>query len=169
MENVLFKSSDSSSTDDERFASFRKGSSSKNRNPALESLEQHSVKFPVETKTKSFSEPTLSASSTIYRCAPSNKQEELEQLNMVLNHSILEQQHHQSIFEQQQGQQQQPITYPAAHGSIPIQYFPTPVYYPPTFPVYTPSQTAMSSSNLPLKILSAAAVLYLLLIILSIK
>ena len=104
MENILFESSDSSSTDDEISASFRrKGSSSRNRNPAMESLEQHGGKFPVETKTKRSSEPTLSTSSTIYHCASSNKQEEREQLDMVLHHSMLEQQHPSARIQQHKG------------------------------------------------------------------
>lgn len=133
MDKSLLESSDSSSTDDESFVSFREGSSSKNRNPAKTSLEQHGVKFPVGTKTESCSEPSLSTSSTVYRCAPSNKQEEQEQLNMVLHQSMLE--------------QQRAITY-AAQGSMPIQYIPAPLYYPPTFPLNIPSQTVISCGNL---------------------
>ena len=91
MDDSSFKSSDSSSTDDdiESFASSQKASSSRSRNPARNSLEQHGVKFPSVTKTKSFSEPPLSTSSTVYRCAPSNEQEKREQLNMVLHQSML--------------------------------------------------------------------------------
>ena len=133
MEKSLVESSDSSSTDDESFTNLR-GFNSRNRNPAKTMLEQHGVKFPVGEKTQNYPEPSSPTPPTVYRCAPSNKQEEQEQLNMVLNQSMLE--------------HQQSISY-AAQGNIPVQFIQTPLYYPQTLPpVYTPPQTVLSTNNL---------------------
>ena len=81
----MFECSDSS--EDEILRSGRlPQTETKPGNPAKKTLEQHGIVFPEKKETCS---STLSSTS-LYRCAPSNKQEEEEQLKMVLNQSILE-------------------------------------------------------------------------------
>ena len=53
-------------------------------NPAMADLQQHGIAFP---KHKS----RCSSSTTLYRCIPSNKEEEREQLNMMLKQRMLDQ------------------------------------------------------------------------------
>ena len=83
--NKIFDSSDSS--DEENFHRIETEKST-SANPAKETLQNHGIIFP-ENKSANFNSKT--ASSQLYRCAPLNPQEEQEQLNIVLNKSILEQ------------------------------------------------------------------------------
>ena len=53
-------------------------------NPAMADLQRHGIVFP---KHKS----PCSSSTTLYRCIPSNAEEEREQLNMMLKQSMLDQ------------------------------------------------------------------------------
>ena len=56
-------------------------------NPAMADLQRHGIAFPIP-KHKS----PCSSSTTLYRCIPSNEEEEREQLNMMLKQSMLDQQ-----------------------------------------------------------------------------
>ena len=91
--NKIFDSSDSS--DEENFHGIEPEKST-SANPAKETLQNHGIIFP-ENKSANFNSVGASstspktASSQLYRCAPLNPQEEQEQLNIVLNQSILEQ------------------------------------------------------------------------------
>ena len=90
--NKIFDSCDSS--DQEKFDRIEPEKST-SANPVKETLQNHGIIFP-ENKSANFNSVGASstspktASSQLYRCAPLNPQEQ-EQLNIVLNQSILEQ------------------------------------------------------------------------------
>lgn len=98
----------------------------KRTNPAKVILQDQGISFPDPSEQCTFT----SHSSSVYRCAPSNKQEETEQLNMVLKHSLLEsnptaQQEQQSFFT------------PPGNVMIPVYRNSTPYLVNSSAPAYT--------------------------------
>ena len=98
----------------------------KRTNPAKVILQDQGISFPNPNNQGTFT----SQSSSLYRCAPSNRQEETEQLNMVLKHSLLE-----SNCSAQQ--EQQSLFTPAANVMMPIYFNPLPYHVNNSAPAYT--------------------------------
>lgn len=107
-QNELFNSSDKEESCSSGFDMCQQKTTA--INPAMAKLQHHGVVF---SKKQS---PTPN-SSTLYRCAPSNQQEEREQLNMVLNQSLLEQ-HNLNMPPFQYF----PAVNPSSFASVPVVY-----------------------------------------------
>ena len=98
----------------------------KRTNPAKVILQDQGISFPDPSDQCTFT----SHSSSVYRCAPSNRQEETEQLNMVLKHSLLE-------SNSSAQQEQQSLFTPPANVMIPVYPNPTPYNVNNSTPAYT--------------------------------